>query len=333
VATLDEALELRRAGISGGLLVLYPVPAPQMGTAARAGLTVSVTSERAARELVSAASALPGDEPLDVHLEIETGLTRDGIRPGRAAEVGAWLAGASRLRLAGVWSHLATAEDARATAAQVRRFEDAAAAMRDGGVAVPQRHLAATGGLLTGRAPAYEAIRPGLAVYGVIPAGLPIGPGAMAAAARLRPAMRLVARAVRVEGVEAGTGVSYGATWVAPRRSRIATLPLGYGDGFARAYGGRPGALVRGRRAPLVGVIAMDATMVDVTDVEGIDEDDEFVLLGRQGDEEITAGELAEARGTIAWEVLATMARRLPRVYDAATRAVRMRTLEEDRPA
>jgi len=145
--------------------------------------------------------------------------------------------------------------------------------------------------------------------------------------------MRLVALAVRVEDVPAGTGVSYGAAWSAPRPSRIATLPVGYGDGFDRAYGDRPGTLVRGRRAPVVGVVAMDATMVDVTDIEAVDEADEFVLLGRQGDDEITAGELAGARGTIAWEVLTSMAWRLPRVYYAAARAVRVRTLEEDRPA
>jgi alanine racemase len=145
--------------------------------------------------------------------------------------------------------------------------------------------------------------------------------------------MRLVARPVRVEVVPAGTEVSYGGGWVATRRSRIATLPVGYGDGFVRAYGDRLGALVKGRRVRIVGVVAMDATMLDVTDVDGVGEDDEFVLLGRQGDDEITAGELAQTRGTIAWEVLASMARRLPRVYYAAARAVGVRTLEEDRPA
>jgi alanine racemase len=138
---------------------------------------------------------------------------------------------------------------------------------------------------------------------------------------------------VRVEDAPAGTAVSYGGAWVARRPSRIATLPVGYGDGFVRAYGDRSGALVRGRRVPIVGVIAMDATMVDVTDVPGVSEDDDFVLLGPQGDDEITAAELATARATIVWEVLASMARRLPRVYHAAARAVRVRTLEEDRPA
>ena len=337
VATLDEALELRRAGIDGEILVLYPVPVAALPVSARARLSLSASSEDAVREMVSAARGLPDDQPdqrtLAVHLEIETGLTRDGVRPERAAAVAAALAGEPRLRFAGIWSHIATPDDGPTTERQVERFEAALAGLRDAGVAVPLRHLAATGGLLTASAPTYDAIRPGLAVYGVIPAGLPLATPAAGAAAALRPALRLVARAVRIEDVPAGTGVSYGATWVAARPSRIATLPVGYGDGFARAYGGRPGALVRGRRVPLVGAIAMDATMVDVTDVDQLDPADEFVLLGRQRDEEITVAELAAARATISWEVLATMARRIPRVYYAAARAVRVRTLQEDRPA
>jgi len=333
VAALDEALELRQAGVDGEILVLYPVPPARLADAARARLAVAVTTEASAEGLVHAAAELPGARRVGVHLEIETGLTRDGVRPERAAVVCARIAGEAHLRLAGIWSHLASPEDDEATRRQVARFDAAIDALRQAGIEVPTRHIATTGGLLTGRAPAYEAVRPGLAVYGVIPAGLPIAPAAAGAAAALRPAMRLIARAVRIEEVPAGTGVSYGATWVAARPSRIATLPVGYGDGFVRAYGGRAGALVRGRRAPLVGVVAMDAAMVDVTEVPGVGEEDEFVLLGRQGDEEITVAELAEARGTIAWEVLATMARRLPRVYYAAARAVRVRTLEEDRPA
>jgi alanine racemase len=330
VATLDEALELRAGGVDGPILVLYPIPVARVDTAARAWLTLSVTSERSARELADAADRIPSRQRVGVHLEVETGLTRDGVRPDRAAGIARLIDSTPHLALEGVWSHLASPEDGAATTRQVELFDASIDAIRDTGVDVPFRHLAATGGVLTGQAQGYEAVRPGLAIYGVVPAGLDVDVGA---ATDLRPAMRLVARAVRIEEVPAGTAVSYGGRWVAQRPSRIATLPVGYGDGFVRAYGDRRGAIVRGRRAPIVGVVAMDATMVDVTDIGGVSEDDEFVLLGRQGDEEITAGELAETRSTIAWEVLSSMARRLPRVYHAATRAVRVRTLEEDRPA
>ena len=135
-----------------------------------------------------------------------------------------------------------------------------------------------------------------------------------------RPVMSLHARPVRVVDLRTGTGISYGPTFTTARPSRIVTLPLGYGDGWVRAYGNRTHALVRGVRAPLVGTVAMDAVMADVTDVPGppVTVDDEFTLLGSQGPESITAHELAQARTTISWEVVTAMSARLTRVYDAA---------------
>jgi alanine racemase len=136
----------------------------------------------------------------------------------------------------------------------------------------------------------------------------------------------LLARAIRIEDVPAGTSVGYGGVWVAARPSRIATLPVGYGDGYPRALTGSD-VLVRGHRAPVVGVVSMDSCTVDVTDIGGVGPDDEFVLLGPQGDDEIPALALAQRRTTIPWEVLAGMARRLTRVYDAAAGPMGVRTL------
>ena len=147
------------------------------------------------------------------------------------------------------------------------------------------------------------------------------------------PVMSLHARPVRVADVAVGDGVSYGPTWRAARPSRVATLPLGYGDGYARAFSNRAAALVRGLRVPVVGNVAMDATMVDVTDVPGdpVTTEDEFVLLGGQGDQRIPAGELARLRTTNRWEVVTQMAARLPRVYHAASTPVSLWTLTERR--
>ena len=158
-------------------------------------------------------------------------------------------------------------------------------------------------------------VRPGLAVYGVLDEDLPLTDEGAAAAARLRPAMSLKARPVAFSDVPVGDRVGYGGRWQAQRPSRVAILPIGYADGYLR--GTQPGAraLVRGVPVPLVGVISMDAVAVDVTDVPGVDLGEEFVLLGRQGPEAITAGDLARARNTIAWEVLSSMAGRLDRVY------------------
>jgi alanine racemase len=235
---------------------------------------------------------------------------------GRVATAGA--------RITGVWSHLQEAEITDITAAQVARFEDAIRRLDAAGVTVPRRHLAASAAILLGNVPRYDAVRPGLVTYGLIPdelAASGITLDDLPRAARdLRPVMSLHARPVRVADLPVGHGVSYGPTWRAERPSRIATLPLGYGDGWPRSLSNRADALVRGTRVPLVGNVAMDAVMADVTDVPGppVTVADEFVLLGRQGTDEIAAAELAQSRNTNSWEVATAMSARLTRVYDAA---------------
>jgi alanine racemase len=197
-----------------------------------------------------------------------------------------------------------------------------------GGIEVPRRHLAASAGLLVPGIPAYDVVRPGLMTYGIAPEEL--DPASLpAAAARLRPVMSLKARPVRVADLPAGQGISYGPTFETVRPSRIATLPLGYGDGWPRSMSNRAEALVRGRRVPLVGNVAMDAVMADVTDVPGrpVGLDDEFVMIGSQGDDRITALDLARARTTNSWEVVTTTSRRIPRVYHASAGPVGLRTL------
>ena len=187
--------------------------------------------------------------------------------------------------------------------------------------------MAATGGLLAGSGPSLEMVRPGLALYGEVPDGFPVDPARAQIVAALRPAMTLKARPLRLEWLEPGETVGYGGRWTASRRSLLATLPIGYGDGWSRAYGEASAALVRGRRVPLVGSVAMDAVMADVTSLPELTTEDEFVLLGAQGDERITATELARARTTISWEVLASMAYRVARVYHAAAGLSGIRTL------
>jgi alanine racemase len=164
--------------------------------------------------------------------------------------------------------------------------------------------------------------------YGLLPDELSTE-SVVPAASRLRPVMSLVARPVRAVDLPAGHGISYGPTFETGRPSRIATLPLGYGDGWPRSLSNNAEALVRGVRAPIVGNVAMDAVMVDVTDVPGppVGVDDEFVLLGSQGDDRITAADLARARTTNSWEVVTSASGRLPRVYDASAGAVGLRTL------
>jgi alanine racemase len=327
VAAFDEAAALRAAGVNVPILVLFPVPPAVVELAAGLGISVAVGDGPLLDRLLGAAANLaPGTGSLGLHLEIETGLGRGGVAPDSAAAVAARIRAAPGVRLEGIWSHLQAAEDDARTAGQVERFDAAWRTVEGSADAHPPRHLVASGGLLAdvGR---YEAIRPGLTIYGLQPDEL-LGDPAIERLV-LRPVLALRARPVRVADLPAGWGISYGPTFVTSRPSRIATLPLGYGDGWPRSLSNRAEALVRGIRVPLVGNVAMDAVMADVTDVPGppIDVDDEFTLIGTQRGATIGAHEVARSRTTNAWEVVTAMSRRLPRVYDAAAGPVGVRTL------
>ena len=330
VASLDEAVALRKAGIECNILVLFAIPRSGLREAAERSIQVSITDLAESLEGIEQKPKTPHDQVV-VDLEVETGLSRGGVRPAELPRA------VRRIRTSGrglgpfaVWTHVATAEDETTTAAQVAALERAVELARAAGEFTGvTRHMAATGGLLTGRVPVYEGVRIGLGLYGLLPLDLPIPAELRQFADRLVPAMTLKATALRVETFPAGTRVSYGGRWTAQRESKIATLPVGYADGFVRAYSPGAQAIVRGSRIPIVGVVAMDALMVDVTDAGGdIGPDDEFVLLGRQGGEEITAHELARLRNTIPWEVVTAMSTRVPRVYHAGSVLTGLRTLD-----
>ena len=312
VATIDEAIALR-ARVRDRVIVLYPVPPAAAADAARARVELAVMSEH---DLEALRTAVRTNDPIvDLQLGVESGMHRGGVPAAEVARLAERIAADPRFRLRGVWSHLASPEDAASSRAQVGRFEAATSAIAEAGVPVPQRHLAASGGIFTHDAPALDMVRPGLAIYGLLDEGLPLAADAVGPAAALRPAMALKARAVAFSDVPAGSTVGYGGTWTAPRAARVAILPVGYGDGYLR--GAQPGAqaLVRGVHRSIVGRVSMDAVAVDVTDAANVGYEDEFVLLGTQAGETISAAVLARARNTIAWEVLSAMAPRLDRVY------------------
>ncbi len=341
VATLDEAMELRRGGVTLPVLVLYPVPAEWIAEAARLRIAVSLGPGRSARRILEAATtaAAAGAPDLEVHVEVETGLGRGGVLPADAASAVDAVLRTPGARLGGTWMHLAAAERIDLSVAQDERFSAALAALPDAvswgadPAAGARRHTSGSGGVLGGAMAPREAVRIGLSMYGLMPAGVVPAPEASSAAGGLRPVMAVVTRPVRVAELPAGHGVSYGPSFVTARPSRIATLPIGYGDGWRRFLTDRSEGLVRGIRVPLVGRVAMDAVMADVTDVPGppVDEDDEIVLLGTHGRESITADDLAATGGTISHEIVTGMSRRLPRVYHAAGSPVDVRTLVDGR--
>jgi alanine racemase len=331
VATFDEGLELRQAGIEVPILVLFPIPAEAAVAALRNGLAVTVGDRDLAGRTLAALAVL-GDvteDRLAVHVELETGLGRGGIAPGDAVGLIRDVEACPQARLAGLWTHLQAAGNRGITAAQETRFGEAAGLVEAAGLSLPSRHFSASGGILGATAGAYDAVRIGLSIYGLVPDGLEVPPANRAAATALRPALSLRARPIRVAHLPADWGISYGPTFTTTRPSVIATLPLGYADGWPRSLTNKAQVLVRGRRVPQVGTVAMDALMIDVTDVPGpaVTVDDEFTLIGRQGDAEITAREVAQWGNTISYEVVSGMSGRLPRVYYAAATPVAQRVI------
>lgn len=307
VADAGEAGRLRADGYRGRLFVLYPVPPSMLTRMADLDVDVTVGSTQEAVAL-DEVLGISGPE-LSAHLEIDTGMTRGGVPVDDAIEAASTLVAARSARLAGVWTHLASPEDSEITAAQLSRFELVLTRLRQAGIDPGSTHAAASGGLLSADTSTHAFVRPGLALYGHHPeAGDPL-PEAV------RPALAVKAHAVRIAPVSRGTSVGYAGTWSAERDSIIATLPLGYADGWSRASSPGTHVLVEGRRAPLVGRVSSDSITVDVTDVAGVGSDSEFTLLGRGGNDVVSAEEVAGVRRTISWEVLQQLGSRLARIY------------------
>ncbi len=313
VADAAEAERLRRNGFEGRILVLYPVPPSMLDVMSRLAVDVPVGSLESALAL----SAREADK-VRAHLEIDTGMTRGGVTPADAVEAALSLRAGPGSSLAGVWTHLAAPEDDEVTATQVARFEETLDALAAEGLDAGVRHLSASGGFLAG-AGNFDLVRPGLAYYGVHPGAGDDLPGAV------RPAISVRAMPVRVAEVAPGAGVGYAGTWIAGRPSRIATLPIGYADGWSRSSSPGTRALISGRPAPLVGRVSSDSLTVDVTDLSGLGPDDVFTLLGDDDGAGIHADEVAATRGTISWEVLQQLGARLTRVYLSGGRPVAVR--------
>ena len=239
---------------------------------------------------------------------------RLGVAPARALALVKQVRRLPGLSLQGVLTHFAAAaEDAEFSHAQRQRFEQVLAQLAAAGVDVPLVHASNSGALLHEPAARYNLVRPGLLVYGIVPPGTRRSETSIQD--HLRPALAWKCRVSLVKEVPRGATLSYGRTFIAPRRLRVATLTAGYGDGYLRAASGHAQVLVGGRRCPVLGCVTMDQMLVDVSRVRGVKTGDEAVLIGRQGREAITAPELAVWCGTIPWEVLTGITYRVPRVY------------------
>jgi len=333
VTSVEEGVAARAVCPEARVLVIGGVFPGQGAAAVDHGLTAVVWEPWHVDELeraAQAAGATAGSIP--VHLEIDTGMSRQGVGPDGVAAVVARIGAGSPLRLEGVMTHLFAADEAdgRVTEEQLARLDEALGRIEAAGLGPEWLNVGNSAALLAGEAGRIGALaarwglktmlRPGLALYGVTPQFEPRfeqdrePEGVAAARARLQPVLSWKTRVVGVRSVPAGAVVGYNGTFVATEPMRLALLAVGYADGLDRRLGNRFSLLVRGERAPLVGRISMDQAVLDVTEIDGVEAGDEVVILGRQGDETITAFEHAEAAGTIPWEVFTRIGARVRRV-------------------
>jgi alanine racemase len=306
VATLGEGLQLRAAGVTAPIMVLWSLGEAEAGVALARDLEPIVHDE-AGIALLEQASA---GRRASVHLKIDTGLGRQGADPSVAVELAMRIQRSRHLVLAGTFSHLAVpGEDDAYSDVQLLRLAQTLDTMRSSGVDPGLVHVSATGGILAGAGEFADAVRPGLGLYGLAPAWATERDGG------LRPILSLKARPLRIFDLPAGTPVGYGLRFRAARATRIATLGIGYGDGWPRAHANNGRVLVRGRFAPIVGAVSMDGLTVDLGQIDDVTYADEFVLIGEQMGARISVDEVATERRTINYEVTTALRGRLPRLH------------------
>jgi alanine racemase len=309
VATVSEGIELRRAGIEAPILIVGGTYEEQLGDLIEHSLTPAVYDVDGLEKLDAAVGRRGA--MLGIHLKIDTGMGRLGLA---AADYESWSGAIKKLgalRLDGIFSHFSHAESVAGdyTRRQLEIFNDVLERLRGANIRPPLAHLANSAATITLPSAYFDMVRPGIMLYGVHPAA------DMAAAIDLQPVLTWKTKILQLKKVPAGSSISYGQTFVAKRESLIATLPVGYADGYPRLLSNRGEVLVRGQSAPVAGRVCMDLTMIDVTDIRNVRQGDEVILLGRQGDAEISADRLAAWANTISYEILTSISARVPRIH------------------
>ncbi|MCI7019791.1 MAG: alanine racemase [Clostridiales bacterium] len=310
VSSILEAMELRKAGLTKPILLLGYTPAEAYPTAVREEIRPTIYRMEDAQALSQAAQAL--GLPARFHFAVDTGMSRIGFQVTEAdADICARIAGLPGLVAEGLFSHFATADcaDLSRAEAQAERFAEFDRMLRERGVNIPIRHLNNSAGLMNFATP-YEMVRSGIITYGMYPSDevdkrlLP-----------LRPALRWLSRVSHVKVLPAGREISYGGTYVTKADTVVATIPVGYADGYRRNLSGRFYVLIRGKKAPILGRICMDQMMVDVTAIPGVQVGDQVTLVGTDGDETITMEEISARADSFNYEFVCGISRRVPRLY------------------
>ncbi len=311
-ATAEEAFILRRAGLKKPILILgYTFPYSYEELIMQR--IRPAVFRKDALEALDACAEKIGKKAV-VHVKVDTGMSRIGIRPDEEGLFFMeWLFGLKHIEVEGIFTHFARADEADQTPAlaQLEQFTAfVAEAERRVGKQIPLKHCSNSAGILTLPQANLSLVRAGITLYGLSPSE-----EVTRDILSLRPVLSLKSRLVYVKEIEAGTPVSYGGTFVAKERMRIATVPVGYGDGYPRSLSGKGSVLIRGKRAPILGRICMDQFMVDVSAIPGVTEGDEVTLIGADGREEITMEELGALSGRFNYELACDLGKRIPRVY------------------
>ena len=304
VAFMGEARELREAGITVPILVLFD---PDVHEAFEHNLTPVVGTLKAAFEL--SREAEKRGQNINIHIKVDTGMGRLGF-PVRVQNEILKIAGLKGITIEGVMSHFSDADisDRSFACSQIAAFNTLRNDLAAAGLHIPLCHLANSAAVMALPESHCHAVRPGIMLYG-LPSGYPV------ADAKLVPAMSAKARILALRMLPPGTPISYGRTFVTARESLIGVMAAGYADGFSRLFSNKASVLVRGKRAPVVGRVCMDVTMIDVTDIAGVSESDDVIIMGSQGGESISAAELAQWSDTIPYEVMLSLGNRATRVY------------------
>ena len=309
VATVKEGLEVREEGVCKPILVMSGIYREEVETVLRYRLTPMIYRIEIAEALSAEAGKV--DKKIPVHIKVDTGMGRLGVLYKEAPAFFSQLQRLKNIVIEGVASHLSTADDENQSFAkeQLRRFFWALEKIKKGGVSPPLCHIANSAALINLPDAHLNLVRPGIMLYGSYPSP------SLKDKIILRSVMSWKSRVADLKKVPGGFFISYGRTFSASRPSLIAAIPVGYADGYSRLLSNQGEILLKGKRAPVIGRVCMDWTMVDVTDIPRVEVGEEVVLMGRQWDEEITPDEIATRIGTIPYEILCSVGKRSPRIY------------------
>ncbi|MDE7430677.1 MAG: alanine racemase [Lachnospiraceae bacterium] len=323
VATVDEAENLRRHNITKPVYVIGYTHESQLERMLREEIRPTVFTWEMAVAISETAQKI--NQTAKIHIKIDTGMSRIGFRDDEESlTVIKKIHELEGIEIEGIFTHFATADekDKTGTVRQLERFCRFVYRLKEMGINIPVKHCANSAAMivmpealmdekLLASGIMMDYVRAGIALYGLYPSG-DVDKGLVA----LKPALELKSHVIYVKDIEPGTKVGYGGTFTADKRMRIATIPIGYGDGYRRSLSNRGYVLIRGKRARILGRVCMDQFMVDVTDIEGVLKDDEVILIGKSGNEELSAETLAELAGeTFNYEIVCDLGKRIPRVF------------------